>query len=145
MTTRYALLSEIDSWISQNGYDRLLDEDADGTVESDEQTTYGSTALDYASALIDGYIQGQVDPAEARTATAASSASWLKDRCIDIAVWRIAGMGGRDIPESIQIAFDNTIKLLEGIKEGDQIPGYVYPGLVNAVRLNKRPIVTNLC
>lgn len=143
MSTYYCLLSEIDSWLSQNGYDFLLDEDQDGTVESDEQSTYGTTALIYASNLIDGYIQGQADPAAAR-AQAAAGFTWLKDRCIDIVVWRIAGIGGRDIPASIQAAYENTIALLEGVRDGDPIPGHVYPGVVNAVRLVKRPIVSNL-
>jgi len=145
MTTRYALLSELDSWISQSGYDFLLDEDADGTVESDEQSTYGSTSLDYASNLIDGYICEQVDINAARAQVAAATSHWLKDRCIDIAVWRIAGIGGRDIPDAIQQAYDNTIVMLEGVKGGNQIPGYNYGGLVNAPYLQKRPVVANLC
>lgn len=143
MSTYYCLLSEVDGWLSQHGYDFALDQDNDGTVETDEQSTYGTAAIVYASNLIDGYIQKQVDPEEAR-AQAVASHTWLKDRCIDIAVYRMAGIGGRDIPESIQTAFENTIALLEAVRDGEQIPGYVYPGVVNATRLTKRPIVSNL-
>ena len=139
-STRYALLSELDGWLSQIGYDDLLDADMDGTVKSDEQTTYGSAALNYACSLIDGAICNQLDIMVARS----SGNIWLKDRCIDIAVWRLFGYGGRDIPASVQMAYDHSLQLLEGVKDGDRIPGYVYPTPIDARMVQRSPRVVNI-
>lgn len=139
-STRYALLSELDGWLSQVGYDDLLDADMDGTVDSGEQATYGSAALNYASSLIDGAICEQINVMTAR----ASGNIWLKDRCIDIAVWRLFGIGGRDIPAVVQMSYEHSLQLLEGVKNGDRIPGYDYPTPIDADQVQRRPRVVNI-
>lgn len=139
-STRYALLSDLTGWLSQVGYDDLLDADVDGTVDADEQTTYGSASLNYASSLIDGAICNQLNVMTARE----SGNIWLKHRCIDIAVWRLFGIGGRDIPAVVQMAYEHALELLEGIKNGDRIPGYDYPTPIDADQVNRRPRVVNI-
>ncbi len=139
-TTRYALLAELTGWLSINGYNDLLDVDLDGTVESDEQTTYGSAALNYACGLIDFAIGQQVRPEVAREA----ENIWLKDRCIDIAVWRLMGYGGRDVPDSVKVAYELTMKLLDEVKDGAKIPGYTYPAPRNADRVERNVRVVNV-
>lgn len=139
-STRYALLAELTGWLSINGYTDLLDVDLDGTVESDEQTTYGSAALNYACSLIDFAICEQVNPEVAREA----GNIWLKDRCIDIAVWRLMGYGGRDVPESVKVAYELTMRLLDEVKAGAKIPGYTYPTPRNSDKVQRDVRVVNV-
>lgn len=131
--------SNLRQWITTAGYTFVGDEDRDGTVESGEETLLIDTALSYASDLIDGYICSQINPTVAR----ASGNSWLTHRCVDIAVWRMAGQGGRDIPVSIQLAYENTIKLLEGVRDGNQIPGYNYSSPSNTAIRSRAPVIVN--
>ncbi len=139
-STRYVELTELMGWLSINGYNDLLDVDLDGIVENNEQSTYGSQALNYACSLIDFAICGQVKPEMART----TGNIWLKDRCIDLAVWRLMGYGGRDIPVSVQQAYEHTLQMLAQVKDGDKIPGYTYPTPINSEKVQRGARVVNV-
>ncbi len=126
-------------WMTENGFQQLLDQDGDGTVEDEELSLLATSALSYASNIIDSYICGQIEPATAR----GSGNEWLSDRCLDLAVYRVAGQGGKAVPQSVLDAMLLSKELLEGVRDGALIPGYTYPSPINSIYHTRRPIVSN--
>lgn len=131
--------ADLKKFLTERGWNFLGDQDDDGSVDSDEQSLLVLSAVEYASNLIDSYICSQINVATAR----ASGNAWLYDRCMDIAVWRLACTGVREAPQSAVDALNLTKQLLEGVQDGALIPGYVYPSPVNAQYRTRRPIVSN--
>lgn len=139
MASYITSVSQFKEWITSQGYDFVGDTDRDGEVETAETTLQIDTALAYADAIIDGFLCERMDTDDAKS----QKPRWLHDRCVDIAVWRMAGQGGRDIPESIQRAYDNAIAMLEEVRGGRQIPGLTYASPVNAPYRVRLPVVQN--
>ncbi len=113
----------------------------DGSVDSTEKSRYLDSSIAYAGNIVDGYICNQVAVGTARD----SGNAWLRDRCLDIAAYRACGVGGRDTPGTIERDYKFTMTELERIKGGDQIPGYPYPGPVNAQAIVRTPRAANWC
>ena len=130
---------DLKKFLTERGWNFLGDQDDDGEVDSDEQALLVTSAIEYASNLVDSYICEQINPTTAR----ASGNSWLYDRCMDIAVWRLSCTGGREAPQSAVDALNLTKQLLEAVRDGAIIPGYVYPSPVNARWRIRSPIISN--
>lgn len=137
--SEYITSDQLENRLTEAGLEFIADSDNDGDVEAGETTASVTTAIAYAGQIVDGYICGAIEPEVARGAGNA----WLQDRCLDIAAYRAAGHGGRDIQESFEIAHDQSIELLKGIQEGGLIPGFPYPAPVNAPYTRRLPQMAN--
>lgn len=111
----------------------------DGSISAAESARYLDSSIQYGGNIVDGYICAQVIPGTAR----GQANQWLRDRCVDVAAYYAAGIGGRDIPSSLKMSYDFTMAELLRIKDGDQIPGYAYPGPANAQASTRTPRAGN--
>lgn len=116
----YCSATDVQNRVTETGYGHIADEDSDGTVESPEIAANVTPAIRWAGGIIDSYIQGRVNLDSAR----ASGNAWLCDRAIDLAAYRFVTTGGREGPESFTTDKDETLQLLERVRDdGDGIPG----------------------
>lgn len=138
--TEYISSGDVQNRLTAAGLVYLADENNSGGVSSEELEANITTSVVYAGQIVDGYICDQIVPSTAR----AAGNVWLCDRALDIAAYRSAGVGGREIPEAFTTAYEQTIKLLEGVKDGNRVPGYVYPVPQNADRVQRKPRTVNI-
>lgn len=119
----YATLQELKNRLTDQGYLNLADRDSDGFVEAADQTKI-EEAIESANLIIDGYVQNVINPTDARS----QSNGFLRDRCVDIACYYAASLGGRDIPETFIAFRDDSVAMLKQIASNKmQIPGMGYP------------------
>lgn len=136
----YCTQTDLTNRLTDAGIKWIADRNRDGNADGTERSAYLDSAIEYAGNLVDGYICRQVQPAAAR----GQANAWLRDRAVDIAAWRAAGHGGRDVPDSLAESKDLALAELQKIKDGDRIPGYAYPVPVNSVAINHTPKVANI-
>lgn len=137
----YISTTQMQSRLTPHGIVWVADHDASGTgVTPDEEEAYVVPAIQFAGAIVDSYIQGRVNPIEAR----ASQNQWLMDRCLDLAVCRALEIGGRNAPESIVRREEQTLDWLKEVQNGSMtIPGYTYPAAVGGSRDMRGPQAFN--
>ncbi|MCY2966295.1 MAG: DUF1320 family protein [Planctomycetota bacterium] len=141
MTAYYCTEDAVTARLSEVGMVNLLDSNGDGVVDAAEKSLYLTTAIAYASGVIDGYIVNQVVPESAR----GSGNAWLSDRCVDLAVYRICGNKGRGVPQSVLDSKSETIDMLKTASQSSRgIPGYPYPSPSNTAYSHRGPKVANL-
>jgi len=119
----YATLDNLKDRLTDQGYENIADRNSDGFVEAADQSKV-EQAIESANLIIDGYIQNVIEPTEAR----GQSNGFLRDRCVDIACYYAASLGGRDIPETFVAFRDDAVSMLKQIASGRmQVPGMSYP------------------
>ena len=120
----YCDSDDMQSRLSAVGLTWVADRDASGTgITSDEEAAYVTPAIEYAGNLIDQYISSRTEPTTAR----ASGNTWLRDRCVDIAVYIALTIGGTTPPETAKEQYEFSLGLLRQHHEGHlDIPNYVY-------------------
>jgi phage gp36-like protein len=119
----YASLDDLKMRLTDNGYRNLADRDSDGQVTT-RDTEIMQEAIENANQIIDGYIQTRVSPDTAR----GSGNVWLRDRCVDLACYRVASLGGRQIPETFILVNDEAMRMLREVGRGTmQVPRMEYP------------------
>lgn len=136
----YLLEADLTNRLTDAGVKFVADRNRDSTIDAGETAAFVTTAIQYAGNIIDGYLCEQITPALARGA----GNGWLRDRAVDIAAWRAASHGGRQVPKSLVDAYMAAIAELERIHSGGRIPSFNYPGPVNARFTTKTPKVANL-
>lgn len=136
----YCSQSDLTGRLTDAGVKWVADRNRDGTADSGEKAAYLDSAIEYAGNIVDGYLCHQVPVGTAR----GQGNAWLRDRTVDIAAWRAAGHGGRNVPDSLIEAKELALDQLQKIKDGDRIPGFAYPAPINSVAVNHTPKVANV-
>lgn len=122
--------------LTKVGYKYLTDAEQTGTVQSDEEEDVIDTAIAFASNRIDAAICGQVDPTHAQ----AQQNAFLQDLCLDIAVYRAMGTGGKAVPETFVNDYLAALKQLDSLKSNRvRIPNFSYPSTVCAPKISRTP------
>ena len=119
----YCSAADVQNRLTANGYLNLGDRDGDGGVAPDEVTAYVTSAIEWAGSVIDFALINH-QPPYSLAAARASGNVFLRARAVDCAAWQVATHGGRDVPDSFQSAYQQTLDMLDGIRErGDEVPG----------------------
>lgn len=124
--TEYCTATDVSNRLKAAGYSNVIDEDQDSIVDAAEIAASITPQIENAGSIMDEYFVNRIEPYVPATLRAGNT--WCKYCCVDIACWYIVANGGRDIPESLQTAYDNRIARLEGIENGNLIPGTTDPG-----------------
>lgn len=135
----YLTATDLTNRLTDAGIKWVADRNRNGTVSSEETAAYVTTSIAYAGNVVDGYLVHQVDVSVAR----GQGNAWLRDRAVDIAAWRAAGHGGREVPESLVEAKDLALSELQRVKDGDRIPGFDYPTPISGPQI-RAPRVVNI-
>jgi len=117
----YATVEQLRKRLSTDGMTWAQDVDAPDTYADTAESQYGEEAIEYANSLCDEALAPWV------TVNPRPANDWVKDRCVDIAAWRLVTLGGREPTPPLQLAYDNAIDKLEQAREGTlTIPGLNY-------------------
>lgn len=120
----YVTQAEVKKRATVNGWKYIADRDRDGVVNATESAEVDA-AIAWAGDEIDSAIAPKVEPEDAR----GQQVRYLKNICIDLAVYRLFTNGGDDATASVQAAFDAANERLARLRSGESVPGlkYVYP------------------
>jgi phage gp36-like protein len=119
--TEYCEASDVRNRLKASGYSSVVDDDLDDVVSASELAANITSAIAEAGSVMDEYFVNRVTAYD--TAVLRAGNTWCKYCCVDIAAWYAASNGGRDVPESLQNAYDSRIARLEKIEAGNIIPG----------------------
>ncbi len=136
----YCSTGDVIKRLTEIGRYYVADRNDDGRVSGTESSWNISEPIAWAGAQIDGaLVDSNVTIVQAR----ASANDWLKQLCVDLAVWRCYTQGGREAPASVAFDFQNAWAQLQRLAGGGLIPGYPYPNPVNAITRSKTAKVSN--
>lgn len=127
MPTEYCSAGDIQKRLTENGYQFVADRNLSGNVTAAEVASNIDTGISYAGQMIDFAICDRTSTASAR----AQQNAWLRDRAIDIAAYRAAGLGGDTVPGSLTAAFISAQEALSAVKGGANIPDFSWDRPVN--------------
>lgn len=120
----YATVAQCQERTGPAGWIAVSDLDYDDTVDSDELGN-AEESVNAANNIVD---EALVNYFENLDVARQAGNEWLKDRCIDIALFRLSTMGGREAPQSISAAYDDAIVALGNVGRGDsKVPRLDYP------------------
>lgn len=120
----YCSRTNVENRLTTQGLQFLTDRDLDDEVSEAEQVAYVDTAIEEAGVFIDMHIQHLLIVSTAR----ASGNVLLRMICTELAVERLAQLGGNDPPLSVVLEAERVRGILKDIKSGVvTIPGIVYP------------------
>lgn len=120
----YCSETDVKNRLTERGFKFAVDRDRDGSASAAEKDAYLTTAVRYASNLIDGSVSGFMEPSDARQ----SGNAWLKDRAVDIAAYRVATHGGSRPPGTLKQDYDDARELLKSVKNGSlRVPELKWP------------------
>jgi hypothetical protein len=86
-------------------------------------------AIEYSNSLIDEYIVDLVHPTSraSSTFTRPSGNAWLRDRCVDIACYRLATLGGRTASDVLAGDYASAVdRLAKAREQMIRIPNLIY-------------------
>jgi phage gp36-like protein len=126
----YATVADVEARLTVYGVTLAADVDEyDGTRGSDELQMI-EVAIEYANSLIDEHIVDLLHPISNRsnaTFTRPSGVSWLRDRCVDIACYRLATLGGRTASDVLAGDYASALERLKKAREQTiRIPNLIY-------------------
>jgi len=126
----YATVADVEARLTAYGVTLAANVDEyDGTRGTDELQMI-KVAIDYSNSLIDEYIVDLVHPTSHRataTFTRPTGIAWLRDRCVDIACYRLATLGGRSASDVLVGDYASAIDRLAKAREQIiRIPHLVY-------------------
>jgi hypothetical protein len=123
----YCISTNVQARLTEAGVEYLVDANDSRTTSSAEVTTSVTPCIEWAGAEIDFAICNQLDPLPARQ----QNNVFLQGIAVDLAAFRLCGMGGRSIPESIMEGLTSARDKLKLLMQGKTIPGLTYPGQPN--------------
>lgn len=120
----YATLADLQQRTTDHGYINLADRNGDGLVSSNEQSDV-EDCIERANQVVDEAMASHYDdPDSAR----GQSNAWLRDRCLDIAIYYLATLGSREPSEAQQTLYDDAVDKLKAVRLGKlQVPRLTYP------------------
>lgn len=117
----YATTEQLRKRLSTSGMTWAQDVDAADAYADSGEAGYGEEAVEYANVLCDEALAPHV------SVVPRPANDWVKDRCIDIAAWRLVTLGGREPTPPIQLAYDEAREKLDMVREGTiTVPGLNY-------------------
>jgi hypothetical protein len=120
----YCATSDVQNRLTAAGYNWVAARSGDGTPSPDEVAAYITTGIQYAGNLIDEALAEKAVVGYFRNADNA----WLRDRCVDVAVWWCMSVGGREVPADVVEAKNDALQRLKDVHDNDlRVPGLVYP------------------
>lgn len=143
----YATVADVEARLSAYGVTNLADLiDPDGTRDSQELGLV-EVAIEYANSVIDEHIVDLLHNSAHRiqtTFTRPSGNAWLRDRCVDIACYRIATLGGRSPSDVLRFDYDSALdRLAKARNQQIRIPHlqYTAPTRPYAMEMGGKPTV----
>ena len=126
----YATVADVEARLTVYGVTLAADVDEyDGNRDSSELQMI-EVAIEYANSLIDEHIVDLLHPISNRantTFTRPSGVSWLRDRCVDIACYRLATLGGRTASDVLAGDYASALERLKKAREQTiRIPNLIY-------------------
>jgi hypothetical protein len=112
--------AEVEGRLTQYGARAVIDADEeDGAASEDEKQQYFEPAAIWADNKIDEAIYPWVNILNRPVSNA-----WLRDRALDLCVFRMHTLGGEDDTDVLKVAFDNALADLEKVRTGAlRVPG----------------------
>lgn len=118
----YVTYAEVEGRLTQYGARTVIDEDeVDDVASQVEIEKYFEPAAIWADNKIDEAIYPHTNLAGGRPV----SNAWLRDRALDLCVFRLHTLGGEDDTDTLKVAFDNALTALEKVRIG----ALIVPGL----------------
>lgn len=118
----YATTEQLRKRLSTYGMVWAQDVDSPDAFADSAETEYGEEAVEYGNVLCDEALAPHVNVVPRPVPN-----DWLKDRCVDIAAWRLVTLGGREPTPPIQLAYESAIEKLDMVREGAiTVPGLNY-------------------
>lgn len=122
--TEYCSRTDVENRITTQGLSYFVDRDLDGDNEEAELAAYVDTAIQEAGVMVDMHLHHFIKPSAAR----AAANVWLRMICVDLAVERLARIGGNDPPVSVVFDAERSRRYLMDIKAGRfTVPNLTYP------------------
>jgi phage gp36-like protein len=126
----YATVADVEARLTAYGVTFAADVDTYNGTRGSTETTLIEVAIEYSNCLIDEYIIDLVHPTSHRataTFTRPTGIAWLRDRCVDIACYRLATLGGRSASDVLAGDYASAIDRLAKAREQIiRIPHLVY-------------------
>lgn len=135
----YVTQSEVENTLTTPGILYAADWQRQGELTTEGEAIVAAQ-IKRAGTIIDFHICDQVSPENARTA----NNSYLKELAIQLTIYFLTTVGGRDTSESIIRGYDEALKSLGKIKDGARIPAFPYPVPIETPRITRTPRVFNL-
>lgn len=122
----YCSADDIKNRLTPLGYKFAVDRDGDGAVNAVELTRV-TQAIEHAGTVIDEAVTARelITASDARE----QGSNTLKHLAVDLAAYRVAGHGGRKIPQSLKDAYEDAMERLDRIREGLAVVDLEYPTL----------------
>lgn len=121
--SEYCADDDVRKRLTTAGRKYLADRNRDGTASAEEIADSITEGIAVAGRTIDAHLfrrYGNVDSIRGQ------QIPWLKDLCVHLAVWQIVSNGGRDMPASLETAYETAIENLEAVRDGQMdVPGLV--------------------
>lgn len=143
----YATVADVEARLSAYGVTNLADLiDPDGTRDSQELGLV-EVAIEYANSVIDEHIVDLLHNSAHRvqsTFTRPSGNAWLRDRCVDIACYRIATLGGRSPSDVLRLDYESALdRLAKARNQQIRIPHlqYTAPTRPYAMEMGGKPTI----
>ncbi len=126
----YTTRAKVSTRLTNAGVKWICDRNRSGTITEQEYVDNIDTPIEWAGRRIDSAICEQVSPEYAR----GLACTTLDDLCVDLASFRSAGQGGREIAETspLREAYTAAMGELDRYSQGRRIPNFQYPVPVNA-------------
>ena len=128
--TEYCSNTDVSNRFTSSAYLLMGDDDDSGALSAGEIAAAITPGIEWAGSEID-YALVNRQPAYDSAAARGAGNVFLRNIAIDLAVWHIVSNGGRDIPDSMQAAYERAVTKLDGIREEAQL----VPGLSGGVKL----------
>ncbi|MDE2098986.1 MAG: DUF1320 family protein [Patescibacteria group bacterium] len=134
----------IDVWrrMGPNGFLWAVDRKGAGSATADQVQSFAASAIAWASGIIDVYLDAKIRPEVAE----GMGNDWLRDRCIDIAVYRVMTIGGREVVDTVHDDYTGAIEMLRLVKDQYlEVPRLTIPPAIGAPRGgSNRPRIANM-
>jgi phage gp36-like protein len=128
-TPAYCSREDVRIRLTEIGVINTVDADDDATIEESELSDRIDTSINYGGQLVDAAVVELLSTTYARS----QGNAFLRDRCVDIAVYRVVTRGGRDAPESVERDYDDALTYLQQIKNRQlTVPGLLFDPPANS-------------
>lgn len=122
-SSTYATVEQLEAFVTAGGWLHIADRDGDGTVSTAELDAM-KDVVEASNNIIDAALEPHMSPDAVR----AADNDWLRDRCLEIAAYKGAVLGGRDAAPSVADNYDDALRMLNQVNRGEfRVPRLTYP------------------
>lgn len=121
--SEYCTATQVSHRLKAAGYLNIADEDDDGSLSAEELQNNISTGIAWAGGKLDFYVVNRSPPYDVNNLRDGPN-PWCTQRAIDLAAWHAVTNGGRNAPESLQVAKNEALEELKQVMQHARtIPG----------------------